>query len=91
MTRVAGRETVDETHAVSSSGASDQTADHQPRPKVTIGQHAPRAAVIGLMVGPTTILATPTMRPTTAVSVMRTPAQSRLRNAGHPIAQTSAQ
>jgi hypothetical protein len=41
MTRVAGWEAVDEIHAVSSSGAPDQTADHQLRPKDTIGQHAP--------------------------------------------------
>ncbi len=36
--------------------------------------------MVGLMAGPTTILTTPTTTPTMAVSVLRTAAQSRLRN-----------
>ncbi|GGR56205.1 hypothetical protein GCM10015536_71470 [Streptomyces griseomycini] len=47
--------------------------------------------MVGLMVGPTTVLTAPTMPPTVAVPVSRTTAQSRLRTAGHPIAQTSVQ
>jgi hypothetical protein len=41
-------------HAVSSPADPDQTGGHEPRPSVTIRQRSRRAAVVGLMVGPTT-------------------------------------
>lgn len=42
-------------HDVSSPADPDQPDDHQPRPSVTIRQHAQWAAVVGLMDGPTTL------------------------------------
>ncbi len=41
-------------HAVSSPVGPDQTGGHDPRPSVTIRQRSHRAAVVGVMAGPTT-------------------------------------
>jgi hypothetical protein len=43
-------------HVVSSPADPDQADGHEPRPSVTIRQHSRLAAVVGLMVGPTTHL-----------------------------------
>lgn len=43
-------------HSVSSLADPDHESGHQPRPLVTIRQHGRLAAVVGLMVGPTTRL-----------------------------------
>lgn len=69
---------VSEIHSVSSPAAPDQADSHSPRPPVTIRQHTHWAGVVGLMVGPTTVL--PQGRPKDAQS--RVPSGSGAHCAG---------